>query len=159
MQTRRRTPQMSGQFWLAGHLKAFSSSNRHYSVEGTSYIFLAHLDRDDHWGPICVVWMVGPAKKPVFEKAMKTPIDLTRTRRHVWSRGAAASPDLTRPVSGVLRCPHFEVGGFRLLRQQHIHPFYAQGPRFRSSIWQGDRRFFPLDLWNRDLQSCGPAEK
>jgi hypothetical protein len=48
MQTRQRTA--PEQFWLLGHLEAFSSSNRQGSVEGPSYIFLAHLDRDDHCG-------------------------------------------------------------------------------------------------------------
>jgi hypothetical protein len=50
MQPRRRTRKRLSNFGQPGNLEAFSSSNRQGSVESTSYIFLAHLDRDDHWG-------------------------------------------------------------------------------------------------------------
>jgi hypothetical protein len=93
---------------------------------------------------ICVAWMVGRAKKPIFENAIKTPIDLTRIRRHVWSRGAAASLTLLGLFLACYVALILKWEDFAYSDNDMFTLFTLKGHDIDPPIWQGDGRFFPL---------------
>lgn len=93
---------------------------------------------------ICVGRIVGRAKKSISEKAMKSPGDLTRTPRDVWTRGTAVSLALlglflTCYVAVILRWEDFTYSDNDMFTL-----FTLKGHDLDPPIWQGDGRFFPL---------------